>query len=122
MVYYFCTIERRNIMFGIKKKDKQKESPRSAQKHVEIQATLLKKSDEPIEEILSGDFMPEEKPIFELTFACEDGSEVVATVSEFEFGAVTVGDQGLLVYDAYKYCNEIISFADKIKAFSMEED
>ena len=63
--------------------------------------------------------MPIEKPIFELTFACENGKEVIATVSEFEFGNVSVGDEGKLVYDEYKYCNEIISFADKIKAFEM---
>lgn len=106
-------------MFGFRKKEKKEKSVIKALQRVDTQATLIKKSNEPIEDLLSGDIMPEAKPIFELTFLCEDGKEITATVSEFEFGNVSIGDAGRLVYDAYKYCNEIISFADKIIEFNM---
>lgn len=106
-------------MFGFLKKEKKKEKSIQSIRRVETQAKLIHKSDEPIDDLLSGDVMPVEKPIFELTFACADGKEVIATVSEFEFGNVSIGDEGRLVYDEYKYCNEIISFADKIKEFVM---
>lgn len=106
-------------MFKFLKKEKKKEKSIQPLRRVETQAKLIHKSDEPIDDLLSGDVMPVEKPIFELTFACTDGKEVVATVSEFEFGNVVIGDEGKLVYEEYKYCNEIISFADKIKEFVM---
>ena len=106
-------------MFKFLKKEKKKEKSIQPLRRVETQAKLIHKSDEPIDDLLSGDVMPVEKPIFELTFACTDGKEVVATVSEFEFGNVVIGDEGKLVNEEYKYCNEIISFADKIKEFVM---
>ena len=106
-------------MFGLRKKDKKDASSIKAKERVETSAKLIHKSDEPIDELLSGEVIPIEKPIFELTFQCEDGNEVKATVSEFEFGNVSVGDEGKLVYDKFKYCNEIVSFADKILEFNM---
>ena len=106
-------------MLGFRKKEKKVKSVIQPLQRVETQAKLIRKSDEPIDDLLSGDIMPEAKPILELTFLCEDGKEMTATVSEFEFGNVTVGDAGSLVYDEYKYCNEIISFADKIVEFKM---
>lgn len=106
-------------MFGFGKKEKKQKSAIQPIQIVETTATLIRKSDEAIEDLLSGDILPEAKPIFELTLQCEDGNEVIATVSEFEFANVEVGDQGLFVYKQYKYCNEIVQFADKIKPFDM---
>lgn len=111
--------ERMSVMFGWKKKEKKQASVIKPIQRIETTAKLIHKSGEPIDALLTGEAIPIEKPIFELTFLCEDGKEIKATVSEFEFGNVEIGDMGKLVYDEYKYCNEIISFADKIVEFKM---
>lgn len=109
-------------MFGFGKKKKKETSSIKPLQTIETTAKLIRKSDEPIEDLLSGDILPEAKPIFELTFQDANNKEVIATVSEFEFANVKVGDEGVLMYRQYKYCNEIIQFADKIKPFEMDGD
>lgn len=109
-------------MFGFGKKEKKEKTSIKPLQTIETVAKLIQKSDEPIEGLLNGDILPEAKPIFELTFQDKDGVEIKATVSEFEFANVSVGDEGILTYHQYKYCNEIIQFADKIKPFLMDEE
>lgn len=83
-----------------------------------VQAKLVRKADIPYEDLATGKGIPVTKPIYELIFETEEG-ELLLAVSEFEFAAVSIGDEGTLVYDVYKRCNELVSFADKIKEFIM---
>lgn len=74
-------------------------------------ATVIKQAELPYEDIASTKGIPVIKPIYEVTFLSE-GKELLFSLSAFEYQVLEVGQAGSLVYEAKKYCNELISFTD----------
>lgn len=83
-------------------------------------AVLIRKEEIPYTDLATGKGIPIQKPIYDLIFRIANGEEITFSVSELEYGAVDVQDQGQLVFIKHKHYNELISFADKIHDFKMD--
>lgn len=59
--------------------------------------------------------IPTPTDLNEVTFQFENGTQKSFEVSIFEYNVLEIGDCGELIYRG----NEIVSFADKIKDFSL---
>lgn len=71
------------------------------------------------DDIASGRGIPIRKSFYELTFETDDKEKLSFAVSEYEYHVVSLYDKGKLVYIPHKHYNELISFADKIKEFTL---
>lgn len=81
-------------------------------------AKLVKKNQQIFEDLASGKGIPIPKGIYELVFETEEGN-VLFSVSEYEYHVVNENDEAQLIYIPHKHYNELISFGDKIKEFTM---
>lgn len=81
---------------------------------IECDAKLLRKNELPYEDLATGRGVPILKPIYEVVFLIQE-EEVLFALSSFEYDVLEEGNQGKIKYRKGKYCNELISFADKIK-------
>lgn len=81
---------------------------------IQVQAIVKEKRELPYQDIAGTKGIPVIKPIYEVVFEAE-GMDILFSLSVFEYDVLEVGDQGLLTYHQKKHCNELISFADKIK-------
>ena len=81
-------------------------------------AKLVKKKQQIFEDLASGKGIPIPKGIYELVFETEEGN-VLFSVSEYEYHVVNENDEAQLIYIPHKHYNELISFGDEIKEFTM---
>lgn len=86
---------------------------------LQAQAVVKEKRELPYQDIASTKGIPVLKPIYEVIFEAE-GEDLLFTLSQFEYEVLEIKDQGLLTYQRKKYCNELISFADKIHEITNE--
>lgn len=84
---------------------------------LQVTASIVRKAELPFVNLASGKGIPTSEPIYEVEFEAE-GKFILFSLSIFEFNQLEIGDSGLLVYDRYKHCNELVSFKDIIKAVS----
>ena len=85
---------------------------------ISTNAKLIKKNQQTFEDLASGKGIPIPKELYELVFETKDGT-ISFTVSEYEYHVVNEKDEAQLTYIPHKHHNELISFGDKIKEFTM---
>lgn len=87
-------------------------------RRIEVLAIVKEKRELPYQDIASTKGIPILKPIYEVIFET-DQEEILFSLSSFEYDVLEIGEEGRLVYWKKKYCNEMISFSDKIKEITV---
>lgn len=84
----------------------------------ELQARVSNKQVIPYTDLAKNRGVPTPSAMYEITMLTTDG-EYIFYVSEYEYEVLSIGDEGNLKMKTSKYCNELISFSDKIKEFKI---